>query len=419
MKDVFIKKFPKLFPYLVTFSAALFFAYELMQFHMMNAIAPLLMRDLSMNATAFGNLCSVYLFADVLVLLPAGILLDRFSTRRIILSALLLCLIGTFGFAFATNFASAAFCHFLSGIGNAFCFLSCMMLIARWFPEEKQSFIVGLVITVGMLGGVIAQSPIAYLASLFTWRKTLLFDGFVGVAIYALIYLFVHDREVKKTSDTALPFWQSVRLSLANIKNLSAGFYTAFLNLPLMLLGATFGSLFLMQVHGLSLAKSSLISSMICMGTIVGSPIYGHVANKYKSRSFWLFFGTMTTLVTIMAILFAPTGKELLLLTLFFLLGLFSSSQILSYPIIAEVNPKELTGTSMGIAGMAVMGLPMIAGPFVGFLLDKLWTGTMMGDTRLYSPTAFLIAFSIFPLTLLLSLFTTLPLYQSPKKAAS
>jgi MFS family permease len=182
----------KLMPYFVCFSAALFFAYELMQMHMMNAISPFLMKDLGLNATSFGNLCATYLLADVLILLPAGIILDRLSTRRVILTALLLCIIGTIGFAFAQGFYSAAIFHFLSGIGNAFCFLSCMMLITRWFPLNKQAFIVGLVVTIGMLGGVVAQLPFSMLAEFLTWRKALLVDAAFGIFIYGLIYLFVY-----------------------------------------------------------------------------------------------------------------------------------------------------------------------------------------------------------------------------------
>ena len=83
----------------------------------------------------------------MIFLIPAGILLDRFSTKKVILSALFICLAGTVGFALSENFIQAAFSHFLSGIGNAFCFLSCIMFISRWFPLEKQGFVVGVVVT--------------------------------------------------------------------------------------------------------------------------------------------------------------------------------------------------------------------------------------------------------------------------------
>ncbi len=406
-------------PYLVCFSAALFFAYELMQMHMMNAIAPFLMKDLAMNGTSFGNLCATYLLADVIFLLPAGIILDRFSTRSVILIALALCILGTVGFALATSYPVACLCHFFSGIGNAFCFLSCMMLIARWFPIEKQAFIIGLVVTVGMLGGVIAQSPFSYLSELLTWRRALLVDAAFGVVIYALIYLFVYDSQekldAKKRTQEEIPFWEGIKRSVFNLQNVCCGIYTCLMNLPLMVIGAVWGSLYLTQIHHVSLTKASFIVSMICMGTIVGSPIFGYYSDRSRLRRPWMAIGGVFSFVIMCMILGIPHLSEAMLTLLFFALGLFSSSQILGYPTITESNPKELTGTSMGIAAVIIMGLPMLAQPLSGYLLDLHWTGLVMNGTPVYARSDYLTAFSMFPIGFLLALVANFVI-KEPKK---
>ena len=51
----------------VCVAASLFFAYELMQLHMLNAITPMLMTDLKFSATDLGVLGSTYIMADVLL----------------------------------------------------------------------------------------------------------------------------------------------------------------------------------------------------------------------------------------------------------------------------------------------------------------------------------------------------------------
>ena len=89
--------------WLVCLIASCFFSYELVQLHMLNAISPMLMKDLALSTTDFSALCSTYLLADVIFLIPAGIILDRFSVKKIILMALGLCIVGTFGFAFSTT----------------------------------------------------------------------------------------------------------------------------------------------------------------------------------------------------------------------------------------------------------------------------------------------------------------------------
>ncbi|MCB1081321.1 MAG: MFS transporter, partial [Chlamydiia bacterium] len=325
----------RILPWVVCFSASLFFAYELLQLHVMNAISPLLMRDLGLNATQFGTLSSTYLLADVIFLLPAGILLDRFSVRKVILTALFLCILGTIGFCKAQTLGFACLCHFLSGIGNAFCFLSCMMLISKWFPLEKQAFVMGLMITMGMLGGVVAQLPFSILAEHFNWRGALFIDGLMGIGIFALIYLFVKDapRNSKVIGkETGVPFWTGIKRSVLNVHNICCGLYTGFMNLPLMIISAVWGTLFLTQVHHLSLVKSSGIVSMICLGTIVGSPLFGWISDKMGRRIFPMLLGGIASIGVMLFIMFMREPSPEMLSALFFLLGFVTSSQVLGYP---------------------------------------------------------------------------------------
>jgi sugar phosphate permease len=404
-------------PWIVCFSASLFFAYELLQLHVMNALSPMLIRDLGLNAMQFGTLSSTYLLADVIFLLPAGILLDRFSVRKVILTALFFCVIGTLGFSRAHSFGFACVCHFLSGIGNAFCFLSCMMLISRWFPKEKQAFIVGLMITMGMLGGVVAQVPFSLLAQKFDWRQALFIDGLIGVAIFALIFSFVKDAPKgflrAEEESTGLPFWEGVKRSVLNIQNIC---YTCFLNMPLMIISAVWGTLFLTQVHEIPLTNASFIVSMICMGTIVGSPIYGWVSDKIGKRRLPMLFGGLTSLAVMFAIILIPHPSEKMLTALFFALGFFTSSQVIGYPTITESNPKELTGTSMGIAALIIMGIAGVIQPLSGKLLDYSWSGAMQNGAPLYALKDFMTAFMIFPIGFVIALIA-LARIKEPQKA--
>ena len=97
--------------WIVCFSAALFFFYEFIQMNMFNAISADLMRAFSLSATQLGKLSAYYFYANLLFLPVAGALLDRFSTRKIILSALLLCIIGIAAFAITDSFALACVLH--------------------------------------------------------------------------------------------------------------------------------------------------------------------------------------------------------------------------------------------------------------------------------------------------------------------
>ncbi|MCE5295300.1 MAG: MFS transporter [Chlamydiales bacterium] len=404
----------------VCFAASLFFAYELVQLHMLNAITPMLMTDLQFAATDLGILGSTYILADVMFLLPAGMILDRFSVRRVVLIALGLCIAGTIGFAYSTTLLQASICHFFSGIGNAFCFLSCMMLCSRWFPARWHALVMGLMLTMGLLGGVIAQTPFSLLAQAYSWRDALLIDAAIGAVIFMLIFLFVVDaRDKKHINQSSVPFWEGIKLSVMNGQNIACGVYTGMMNLPVMLLGAMWGSLFLMQVHGMQQTEASFVTSMVCMGTIVGCPIVGFISDKMTKRKPAMMAGALSSLAIFGIIAITKESNPILFAFLFFCLGATTSTQVLSYPLIAENNPPEITGTSMGIAGMIIMGSALILQPISGMLIDFGWDGQLIDGVRFYSRSDFMRSFMIFPIGFVISYLLTHRIREKVKLKAA
>src|SRR3990167_9492629 len=138
--------------WLVVLSAALFFCYEFIQMNMFDAINGDLMRSFDLNATQISNLSSSFFWGDMLFVFPAGLLLDRYSTRRILLIMMGSCVVGTFFFAGVQSFGLALATHFFVGIGDAFSFLCALILASRWFKTDRQALITGVIVTFAMVG---------------------------------------------------------------------------------------------------------------------------------------------------------------------------------------------------------------------------------------------------------------------------
>ena len=386
--------------WLVCLIVSLFFSYELVQLHMLNAISSQVMKDLGLSTTDFSALCSSYLLADVIFLLPAGMILDRISVRKAVLAALLLCITGTFGFALSKTLLQASISHFLSGIGNAFCFLSCMILANSWFGK-KSSFVMSIMITIGLLGGVFAQTPFTLLSEHFGWQKTLLIDGFIGCFILFLNYLFVHEKQDSIASRSKLSiqeFFSELKMTFSNAQVWKCGFYTGFLNLPLMIISAMIGNLYLTQGLHFDTLSASWITSMISFGTILGSPCYGFLSDLYQNKKIWMIVGSLLSLSTFSTLFFIDHPSLFSMMAIFFSLGFFSASQVLGYPMITESAPKKLKGASMGLAALLIMGLAFIGQPLTGFLVD-------IASTK--SGYNFTYALLIFPVGFLISLITS------------
>jgi MFS family permease len=397
--------------WIVVLSAALFFFYEFIQMQMFNAINDALRLEFNISATEISFLSSTYLWADLLFLLPAGIILDRVSTRKVIISAMMVCIIGTLGFAVVHSFALAALFHFLSGIGNAFCFLSCIMLVSRWFPAKRQAMVVGLVVTLAFIGGMVAQTPLAWLATHYGWRQALILDTLLGIGILALIFINVSDSpdsNTKNTTNESMPFKQGLALVMKNKQNWLAGIYTCFLNLPIMVLCALWGINYLQKIHHLTHIQASQVTSMIFIGSMIGCPLAGYISDVLGQRRKPMIVGGVLTLITISMVLIFTQASYAELMILFFALGLFSSTQVIAYPMIAESNPESLTGTGTGLASVIIMGGAGVGQVLFGKLLDWQWDGLMNAGQRVYSALDYHTAMMMFPTAFILGLIALL-----------
>lgn len=390
--------------WVVCLSAGLFFFYEFFQLNLFDVINAPLREAFQVDAAGISWMSSTYLWADILFLLPAGIILDRYSPRSVILVAMMVCIIGTVGFALTHSFIVASFFHFLSGIGNAFCFLSCVVLVSRWFPAKRQAMVIGFVVTMAFIGGMMAHTPLAYLNAHFGWRNALLIDGLAGLAIFIWIYFIVQDQPKSRSNTTHQAESSNFLQALTNPQNWLAGFYTACLNLPIMVLCALWGASYLQVVHGLSEVSASNAVSLILVGSIIGCPIAGWLSDFMERRKPLMIIGALGSLVVVSLLLMDIALSKTALSALFFTLGILTSTQVISYPLVAESNPQSNTGAATGIASILIMGGGGVAQIVFGSLMQ--WHARE--GSSVYNSADFQFAMWMFPIAILLALLAVL-----------
>ncbi|MDR3478094.1 MAG: MFS transporter [Gammaproteobacteria bacterium] len=396
----------------VTLTSSLFFFYSFIQILVPNAINVQLMQTFSLDAVGLGWLVSMYFWANALFLFPAGNLLDRYSTKKLVLVAIAFCIAGTFLFAVAPTAILAAAGRFLVGLGGSFCFLSSVRLASRWFPPNRMALVTGIIVTMAMIGGFVSQSPMVFLTDWSGWRHAMLFNVALGVVIFIAIALVVQDRppnsDEKEKADKAhlqsLGFWRCMKLVLLNPNNWLGGIYTSLLNLPVFLLGGLWGMRYLVQAHNLTELHASYATSAMFVGVIFGSPIFGWFSDHIGRRCMPMIFGAVTSLVVILVLMYLPNLSLTSLIALFFLMGFVTSSQVLSYPTIAELNPIALTGTAVSVASATIMFSGVIFQPFFGKMLEWNWDHTMVNNTPVYSLHDFNTAMWIMPIGFIISL---------------
>jgi MFS family permease len=397
-------------PWLVCLAASLFFFYEFVQMSMFNAINPSLIKDFSVSATQLGSLSAAYFYANILFMLPAGLLLDRYSTKLIILIAMLICVIGTVCFSFTDSLYTAMICRFMTGIGGSFPFLCCLRLAIRWFPPKKLGLITGIMMTMAMLGGVVAQTPLTLLTINYGWRTSILIDGLLGIIFMLIIYFVVHNEPVNSKEKIVtkhinkLPIMQSLKRITSNKQNWLFGIYTCMLNLPIFLLAQTWGSLYLSQVHHLSMTKATLVTSMIFIGTILGSPTLGWLSDTISRRKLPMLLGAIASLGIILLIMYLPSLSFTGLLLLFLILGYTTSTQIITYPAISESNSLVTNSGALGLASILIMSGGAIFEPMFGWLMQRNLSHEVIDGIPNYSNADYHHAFMILPVAFIVGI---------------
>lgn len=389
--------------WLVCLSAGLFFFYEFFQLNLFDVINEPLRDAFQLNASQLSFMSSTYLWADIIFLVPAGLILDRFSVRTVILSAMFICVLGTVGFATTQSFWLASFFHFLSGIGNAFCFLSCVVLVSRWFPPRRQALVMGMIVTLAFLGGTMAHSPLAYLNDHFGWRHSLLIDGAVGALLLLWIYAIVKDMPMGVAQSfvkTNTSLSDTLKVAIKNPQNLLTGIYTSCLNLPIMVLCALWGASYLQVVHHLSEMSASHVVSLIFIGSIIGCPLVGFLSDKIGRRKPIMWVGAIATLLIMVPLFTGYALSESMLSIIFFSLGFFTSAQVISYPLIAESNALNSTGAATSIASVIIMGGGGVGQVVYGLLMQH-HAGSGVVN---YNLADFQFAMWMFPITVLVAI---------------
>ena len=403
---------PDLHPlaWLVCIVTGLFFFYEFIQMNVLNSISVPVMRDFHIRAGGLSELSSVYFYADALFLIPAGIILDRFSTRHVTLVTMSFCVAGAVLFATTSHFYFAFFARLVMGAGNAFCFLACMRIAANWFPSERLALVMGVITTLAMLGGVVAQGPALFLATQYGWRVAMYWNAGLGLVIWVLLLFFVKDTPQasvvvpRHSSATRLPLGESLRASVTTRQNWLAGTYTCLLNLPVALFGALWGGLYLTKAHGLSAPEAATVSSMVFWGTIFGAPLVGYLSDKLGARKPLMLLGGGLSLLLILVVLFLSQLSYLGLVSLFFVLGLVSSSQVLSYPLVTETNPTSITSTALGFTCSIVMGGSAAMMEISGKLLDWHHGASSLVAANQYATTDYQFALFIIPVSFVVAI---------------
>jgi MFS family permease len=389
----------------------LFYFYECLLQVSPSVMSNELMRDFAVTSQTLGVLSGIYFYSYAAMQLPGGLLLDYFGPHRLLTLATLICALSTIAFGMTDNFFMACTARLMIGCGSAFAAIGTMKLAANWFPASRFALLTGLMVTLGMLGAIGGEAPLALLIDNFGWRRSMIIMGSIGLVLTGLMALIARDRPKNyNASEHSHPDEEEEHLlaSLAKlIKNKQLwliALYGGLMYMATPVFCGLWGVPFLMNKMLIAKATAANYISLVFIGWAIASPLWGIYSNRIGLRKPPLYIGCVGALVCSTLFIFVPIQSALIMEVLLFAFGIFSAGFLPAFSVAKELCNKKYVATGLSFMNMMNMVGIALAQPLIGYVLDKMWQGEMQGTVRLYPLEAYHTALAILPLGLLIAL---------------
>ena len=168
-------------------------------------LAPYLSNDLNLNAEQLGLITSAYFLTFGLFQLPLGVLLDKFGARKVQSILFLIAATGAILFSLGNDVWSLVTARGLIGLGVSGALMAAFKAFAVWFPKERLPLLIGLFMSAGGMGAIVASTPLEMALQITDWRGVYLFIGIVTIFVGVLIFFIVPEKQENNYNEKALP----------------------------------------------------------------------------------------------------------------------------------------------------------------------------------------------------------------------
>lgn len=419
--------------FLVCAAAAVFYCYEYLL-----RITPSIMVDelaatFQANATQIGLLSASFYFVYTPMQLVVGLLSDYFGSRRVLLAAIVSCVMGSILFSNAANLATAYLGRGMIGFGSAFAFVGSIKLASAWLSRSYISLFVGLTTALGMLGAILQTNVLPRVMHTIGWHQVIHIGTWVGLLLLLLCYFVLYDSpaswvaahgatngqqldkngEIITDGPERLSFgavWNNLLRVITTTKIWISGTIAGVLYLSLSMVAELWGIPLLTELYHLSAAEAATSCSMIYLGWLVGGPLVGYLGARFNVRKI-LVTGLLSSGTIITTIIYWPNLFNLLSCRIALcLFGVTSSVEVLCFDLSNRYAPTEAVATATSFTNCLVMLGGFVTQPLIGAVLDfNAGNAEMVGGELMtsYSAANYQWAFMFLPLMLVAGLILT------------
>ena len=346
--------------------ASIFYAYQYILRVMPSIMLDDLMRRFHMDAAIFGQFSGVYYIGYVGMMLPLGVILDKYGPKKVMTACILLTVLGSLPVIFTTHWIYPIIGRFLIGVGSAAAILGAFKIIRMSFAEKHFTRMLSLSVSIGLLGAIYGGGPVSYLCQSVGYKDVVIIFAVLGLILATATYFIVPEMKEEHNSSVI----SDIKEVIGNARVMLTCIFAGLMVGPLEGFADVWGAVFLKQVYGFDANIAASLPSMMFMGMCFGSPILSLFAEKTN------YIGTIIGAGIIMAVSFFVMLIGIVNLTMMgimlVLIGVACAYQIIAIYKASTYVPDNVVGLTTAFTNMAIM--------FFGYIFH-----TAIGSTVHYS----------------------------------
>lgn len=312
----------------------------------------------SLHATnqEVGLAMAAFILGFACMQLPAGYLLDRYNSKYVISSGVLLLAIGNIAASYSPSLLLFSLANLLQGIGASFAFIAVGVLISQWFSANAFPILFGLTQTISCISAAISHYIFILALNTHPWQKLYFFLAVFGFILFALTLLLIKSpqKNIETKNETSLIQSLAIVGKNSQIWLCAIAAATSF---GVLLAYAGFWYAPVQEFYSVENIQAVIISGMMFVGIGIGTPLLGWYSNFIQSRHLVLHLslviGTMFLLLALYLPHFNINSLAIIKISSFFT-GFFLSGSMLFYTIVSEISSEQTRGVALSITNTCV-----------------------------------------------------------------
>ncbi len=307
---------------------------------------------------------------------PAGLLLDRFGSKVLIVSGAALMACGQLALAFTESLPVAIAARAVVGLGDAVTFISVLRLVPHWFAPRRVPLVTQLTGICGQLGQVLSAVPFLAVLSGSGWSTAYASAAALGVLSIVFVLLVV-----KNTPDGSAVTAEamSVRETLASVKTVwlrpgtRLGFFTHMgTQFSVTVFALMWGVPYLTEAQGVSSVVAGTLLTLSVVAAISSGVLVGILTGRHPHRRSWMVLAIIGSNALVWTVVLALPGRAplWLLIVLVVVISVGGPGSMVGFDFARTFNPSATLGTAQGMVNMGGFIASLLLMQAMGFILE-------------------------------------------------